>query len=178
MKLFISQSKPRSLALAQTYKSFIRKVIPGIDPWVSDPDIEKGARFMTAIKENLDTAVGGMVCLTSENLSERWILFEAGALSTKVTDRVWTLLLDVDHTAVLPPLDQFNHTKAEKADVLKMVKSMHKAAVTAKATGSSEADVESYFNAFWDVNWGPRSPNSEHKVLLNRSHLPAFRTKP
>src|SRR5262249_20805424 len=132
MKVFISQSLPRSLALATTLESFIRKVVPGTEPWVSESGIDKGARFMSEIRENLNQATGGIVCLTRENLNERWILYEAGALSTKVTDRVWTLLLDVDHSEVAPPLSEFLHTKADRSDVLKMVRSIHKTVVAAE----------------------------------------------
>jgi hypothetical protein len=84
---------------------------------VSESGIDKGARFMSEIRENLNQATGGIVCLTRENLNERWVLYEAGALSTKVTGRVWTLLLDVEYADVAPPLSEFQPTKAEKADV-------------------------------------------------------------
>ena len=149
MKVFISQSKPRSLALAQTLESFIRKVVQGTEPWVSDSGIDKGARFTEAIRENLDQAVAGVVCLTSENLTEPWILWEAGALSTKVTDRVWTLLLDVDHTQVAAPLTGYNHTKADKDDVWKLIRSIHKTVIAAKEKTCSEGDLKELFDAFW-----------------------------
>ena len=150
MKVFISQSLPRSLALATTFEGFIRKVVPGTDPWVSDSGIDKGARFMSEIRENLNEALGGIVCITDENKLEPWLLYEAGALSTKVTDRVWTLLLDVDHTVVAPPLSGFNHTSAaERDDVLKLVQSIHKTMVNLKERTCTEADLGKLFDAFW-----------------------------
>src|SRR5262245_20222161 len=134
MKVFISQSLPRSLALANAFKDFVRKVVPGTDPWVSESGIDKGSRFMSEIRENLNQASAGVVCLTRENLNEPWILYEAGALSTKSTDRVWTLLLDVEHSDVADPLSPFNHTKAERDDLLKMVGSIRK---TVQASGEN-----------------------------------------
>jgi hypothetical protein len=156
VKVFISQSLPRSLALAKTLESFIRKVVPGTDPWVSDSGVEKGSRFLSEIRQNLNEATAGIVCITDENRMEPWILYEAGALSTKVTDRVWTVLLDVDHTAVAPPLSGFNHTSAvDKADVLKMVRSIHKTMLVVQERTCSEADLEKYFDAFWATELAP-----------------------
>jgi hypothetical protein len=172
VKVFISQSLPRSLALAQTLEAFIRKVVPGTDPWVSDSGIEKGSRFMSEIRQNLNEAVAGIVCLTDENKMEPWILYEAGALSTKVTDRVWTLLLDLDHTAVAAPLSGFNHTSAaEKADVLKMVRAIHKTMLVVNERTCSEADLEKYFEAFWESELAPQ-------IAELRAHGPVQRSKP
>ena len=80
MKVFISHSLPRSQALAATLGDFVRRVVPGTEPWVSESGIDKGARFMSEIRENLRQSLAGIVCLTPENLTEPWILYEAGAL--------------------------------------------------------------------------------------------------
>lgn len=94
--------------------------------------------------------------MTRENLDERWLLFEAGALSTKVADRVWTFLLDVDHVQVDPPLNAFQHTSADKADVLKMVRSIHKTVAEAGEKTNSEPDLEELFEMFWERKLGPK----------------------
>jgi hypothetical protein len=104
---------------------------------------------MSEIRDNLSEATAGMVCLTRENLTEPWILYEAGALSTKAVDRLWTVLLDLPHTDVPDPLKALNHTKAEKADVLKMVGSIHKTVVAAGFKTCAESDLKDYFEAFW-----------------------------
>jgi hypothetical protein len=158
--------------LAKTLEAFIRKVVPGTDPWVSDSGIEKGSRFTSEIRQNLNEAVAGIVCLTDENKMEPWILYEAGALSTKVTDRVWTLLLDIDHTAVATPLSSFNHTTAaDKDDVLKMVRSIHKTMLAVQERTCSEADLEKYFEVFWACELAP-------KIAELRAQGPAQRPKP
>ena len=43
-----------------------------------DTGIDKGAQFMEVIRENLGQAAAGVVCLTSENLKEPWILYGRG----------------------------------------------------------------------------------------------------
>jgi hypothetical protein len=114
MRIFISQSGPRSQALADALGTFIKKVIPGTTCWVSSKDIDKGARFDDAIRTSLGQSTAGIVCLTSENLNARWILYEAGALSTKGIERLWTFLLDIGHSKVDPPLSSFQHTNRSK----------------------------------------------------------------
>jgi hypothetical protein len=104
--------------------------------------------------QKLNEATGGIVCLTRENLDERWLPSEAGALSTKVTDRVWTFLLDVNPEEVAPPLSEFLHTKAERNDVLKMVRSIHKIAVAAKERPIADVDLDDV-DSFTDAHFGP-----------------------
>ena len=48
MKVFISQSKPRSLALAQTLESFIRKVVPGTDPGCPTRQTQASTRVLSS----------------------------------------------------------------------------------------------------------------------------------
>ena len=80
---------------------------------------------------------------------------EGGALSTKVTDRVWTILLDVGHTEVADPLKGLNHTKAEKDDVFKMIKSIHKTMLGLNEKTCSETDLQELFDVFWTKDLAP-----------------------
>ena len=155
MKVFISQSGERSLALATTLESFLRKVVQNVEPWMSKTAIDKGARFPEEIRNNLSESEAGILCLTSDNLDERWLLFEAGALSLKPADRVWTFLLDVPYGQVKPPLSDFQHTKAEKAEVFELVKSIHKT-VSAKEKSTKDSDLMELFETFWAKELEPK----------------------
>jgi hypothetical protein len=145
MKIFISQSGERSKALAMALAPFIRQIVPGAKPWVSDTHIDKGSRSMQEIRAALQDARAGVVCLTSDNLTSPWILFEGGALSGKLADRLWTVLLDVNYEQVEPPLGQFQHTAAEKEDLRKMIRSMNEVSDNPHAP----ADLDSLFEALW-----------------------------
>jgi hypothetical protein len=90
----------------------------------------------------LELAGAGIVCLTSENRDARWILFEAGALS-RTGKKVWTVLLDLDPADIAPPLSWFQHTKAEKEDILLMVESIN------KTVDSPNADLHELFGLLW-----------------------------
>jgi hypothetical protein len=155
MKIFISWSGERSLALAKTLQSFLPKVIQNIEPWVSDTDIDKGARGPAEIRANLVESAAGIVCLTTENVDERWVLFEAGALSLKPLDRVWTFLLDLKHEQVLKPLSDFQHTLAEKQRVWEMVQSIHKA-ISATEKSTPDHLLQTLFDTFWDQELRPK----------------------
>jgi len=155
MKVFISQSKPRSLELALALEVFIRKVVQGTEPWVSRSGIDKGTRWSDQVAKNLKDVAAGLVVLTSENLDERWLLFEAGALSVKPVVHVWTYLLDVEPSDVKEPLSEFLHTKAEKAETFEMIQSIHHAVHEAGAKTSSADDVKDLFDLLWEKDLGP-----------------------
>lgn len=154
MHVFISQSKPRSLELALALEGFIRKVIHGAKPWVSKSGTDKGSRWGQVVAGKLKEVAAGLVVVTPENKNEAWILFEAGALSVKTTDRVWTYLLDLGYEDLDVPLGEFQHTKADKDDTRELMKSIHKA-VNAIEVHCSEADMLDMFEALWDKELGP-----------------------
>lgn len=148
MKVFIAHSGDRSRDLAEELGVFIRRVIQGTEPWLSS-DIEKGAVWPLEVRNHLKDARAGVVCLTSDNLNQRWLLFEAGALSLAPAERVWTFLLDVDHTQVERPLSDFQHTRAERDDVLKMVKSIREAVAASGESTTREEDLSDLFDDSW-----------------------------
>ena len=148
MKVFISQSRDRSRAVAFELQKFVRKLVPATDPWVSNTGIEKGSRWSPELAENLESAGAGVICLDADNLDDRWILFEAGALSRKPKDKVWTFLLGVEHSDVEQPLSQFQHTKADKDDVLLMIESINRTA-SAGAAPRNEGDLRELFELLW-----------------------------
>lgn len=151
MKIFISQAGPRSKELAHALQGFIRLILPDADPWVSDNGIDKGTRSMAAISETLETAAAGIICLTPENLTQPWILFEAGALSRRQSDHVWTILLDVDFSQVEQPLGQFQHTGATKDDILKVCLSINRASPKPRL----ETDLVELFDGLWEKKLEP-----------------------
>jgi hypothetical protein len=149
VKVFISQSRDRSRAVAFELQQFVRLLVPGTEPWVSNTGIEKGSRWSPELAENLDDAGAGIICLDADNLDDRWILFEAGTLARKPQDKVWTFLLDIDYSQVQQPLSQFQHTKAERSDVLLMIQSISNTAAKAGTPQRTDADVRVVFDALW-----------------------------
>ncbi|MGH9930385.1 MAG: TIR domain-containing protein [Pyrinomonadaceae bacterium] len=78
MKVFISWSAERSLAIAKALHDWLPRVIQAVQPWLSETDIGKGTRWEQEIGVELAQTRFGILCLTPENLDARWINFEAG----------------------------------------------------------------------------------------------------
>lgn len=126
MKIFISWSGTSSHSVALALKEWLPSVIQAVEPFVSSEDIQKGVRSFPEISQELEAAHFGIVCLTPENLSAPWLLFEAGALSKSLGQgRVSPLLVGVKESDVKGPLAQFQMTKVESGDVRKLVKTMN-----------------------------------------------------
>jgi hypothetical protein len=127
MKVFISWSGPRSQAIAQTLHTWLKDVIQTLAPWISVEDIDKGQQWGRSLAEELESTHAGVICLTPENLTAPWLLFEAGALSKLYQEaRVCTYLIDMPYADVPPgPFSEFQHTLAIKEDTHRMVRSLN-----------------------------------------------------
>jgi TIR domain len=127
MDVFLSWSGARSKAAAQPLEGWLPLVINAVEPWIS-AEMDKGTRWDDEISARLEKTKVGVICLTTDNLDEKWIHFEAGALSKSKDAYVCTLLIDIKNPGnVEYPLAKFQATKAEKDDVYRLVKTINKA---------------------------------------------------
>ena len=148
MNVFISWSGPRSKQVAETLSRWLQMVIQAVEPWIST-DIAKGARWSAEIAEQLEQSRVGIICLTRDNLTAPWILFEAGALSKAKNAHVCTFLLDVQPADVEPPLSQFQHTTKDKADVFELLRTINKGVADAGERALNEGALDGVFQRFW-----------------------------
>jgi hypothetical protein len=124
MRLFISWSGDLSHRIAECLFEWLPMVLQGVEPYMSSESIEKGARWSSHIGKELEEARFGLVILTKENLSSRWLHFEAGAVAKSVDEsRLAPLLFGLRPADVLQPLSQFQITTFAKDDVLKLLRS-------------------------------------------------------
>lgn len=156
MKIFISWSGSRSQQVAEFLSSWIRQVIQTSETWIST-DIDKGTRWNETISEKLEQTRVGIICLTKENLTSNWLLFESGALSKTKDAIVGTFLLDVKPSDVEPPLSQFQHTLFEKEDLRKLVQTINNKTIECKEKTIEDKDL----NAVFDVLY----PSLESKLI-------------
>ena len=149
MKVFISWSKDRSRKVAEALRDWLPDVIQAVEPFLSTHDIPKGVRWGRELARELEGTSVGIICLTPENLAERWILFEAGALSKMVDQaRICTYLYDLTPNQLLSPLADFQATKAVKEDTFEMLASIN------NALGPQRLLIEKLQRAFarwWEV---------------------------
>jgi hypothetical protein len=115
MRIVISWSGATSHKVALALKAWLNDVIQAVDPWVSSEDIQKGTNWPVELAEVLKSAKFGISCLTRDNLTKPWLLFEAGAISNALkSTRLCTYLVGLENGDVEPPLGHFQGTKANK----------------------------------------------------------------
>jgi hypothetical protein len=131
MKIFISWSGERSQKMAEALREWLPLVLHYADPWLSKSDIEAGERWSVEVAKELEASNFGIVCVTKDNLTSPWILFESGALAKSMADgRVIPLLLDLDFQEISGPLAQFQAKKADQVGIRELVMSLNRSAQT------------------------------------------------
>lgn len=129
MKVFISWSGKRSKAMAVALKEWLPLILQYVEPWVSEKDISAGDRWAQAIAGELESSNFGILCITPENLTSEWILFEAGALSKSMQDaKVIPLLFGLELSDLSGPLSQFQALKVDQQGLLDVAKAINKVA--------------------------------------------------
>lgn len=128
MNVFISWSGERSGQVANTLATWLPKVIQAVRPWLSSESIDPGTRWNAEVTRALEELHCGVLCLTPENLSAPWILFEAGALSKAVSaSRVIPYLLGFEPRELQGPLSQFQAVRADESGTLRLVSAINAA---------------------------------------------------
>jgi hypothetical protein len=121
MQVFISWSGPVSRGIAEKLSKWLPSVIQAVKPYFS-PDIKKGVRWRDDLSGALDKTDFGIVCLTRENLSAPWLLFESGAIAKKVgSSKLCPIMFGVEPSDVDDPLAQFQCTKFESPEMRRLV---------------------------------------------------------
>ena len=146
MKVFISWSGERSQALAGILHERLPYILQYLDPWLSKSDIEAGERWSHEVAKQLEACSFGITCVTPENISSPWILFESGALAKSMQDgRVVPLLLDLNISDMSGPLAQFQAKKADKTGILDILQAINGLA----DTPLSDARLKPLYDALW-----------------------------
>ena len=168
MKVFISWSGERSLALAQTLHDWIPLVLHNVEPWLSETDIEAGDRWAEVAAKELADSNFGIICVTRENVGSPWVLFEAGALAKSMQgSKLIPLLLDLDIRDITGPIAQFQAKKIDKAGVGEVIHSINQTANQAVP----EARAKQLFEALW--------PEFEKRVIaIPKQPTAAKHTRP
>lgn len=147
MKVFISWSGLRSRTVALGLRRWLPDVIQNVEPFMSENDISAGVRWGANLTRELENTDIGILCLTPENLTAPWLVFEAGTLSKKLdTSRVIPYRLDLKATEVPFPLAQFQGVDADREGSLVLLKTLN---------GSLEHHIETerlerLFSRLWD----------------------------
>ena len=162
MKVFISWSGDLSHRIALSLSDWLPAVLPFVKPWVSSEDMHGGTRGSTLFTNALEGTRSGIVCVVQDNLTEPWLMFEAGALSRSVTTaRVHPLLVSVELHELPGPLAQLSATRFSRDDMRKLIHVLNSEAVGATLP---TAIVDRSFNVCW--------PNLENRFKLLLLYVP------
>ena len=166
MRVFISWSGQRSKLIAEILRGWLPSVIQATKPYYTPDDITKGARWGNDISAVLEDSKIGLICLTKENITAPWILFEAGALSKNIDNsKVVPILFGVEPTDLEGPLVQFQAAKFEKKEVEKIVEMINQELGDAKLPLDVLSDV---FEMWW-----PKLENEIIPVMETQENLNA-----
>jgi hypothetical protein len=121
-------------------------MIQSVDVFVSKHDIDSGARWAAVLAEKLEESSFGILCLTADNLSAPWLLYEAGALTKHISGKVCGLLIaGLNPANISGPLAQFQHRSWERDNVRALVRDLNKGVAT-----PLEADqIDLVFDKWW-----------------------------
>jgi hypothetical protein len=169
MTIFISFSGEKSRTFADELKVWLEQVLPGTDVWLSSDDIDKGTIWFTEIIDSLKGCNCGIVCVTRENRSSRWLHFEAGGMSTGLgKTHVAILALDLEYNELEQPLSLFSALRLNRDGAWHLVKSFNKLS----ERPIKDKVLERTFDKFWpDID-------SAFQMLFPDSHKSAQESEP
>jgi hypothetical protein len=129
IKVFISWSGDRSKAMAEALRKWLPYMNLLVKPWMSEKDIGAGSLWFQETAKELSESKFGIFCITSDNLNEPWIHFEAGALFDivgKQLHRICPYLLDLDPSDIKGPLSHFQAKQATKENTWEVLDEINK----------------------------------------------------
>jgi len=173
MKVFISWSGKRSKELANALRDWLPCVLQYVEPFVSDKDISAGDRWAQAIAGELENSNFGIICITPENLTSEWILFESGALSKSMQDgKVIPLLFGLELSDLSGPLSQFQAKKVDQGGLMEAVQAINSIAETktsediiARSVPAMWATLQTAIDAIPDKEPTEKHMRPQHEIL-------------
>jgi hypothetical protein len=137
-----------SHAMASFFRVWLHKVLPGIQPWISNHDIAKGKLWFQELTSQLIKTNVSISFITPENILSPWVYFESGAISVKIKHSlICPYLVGVTAAKVRDtPLGQFQFTEANREETWNLVRSIN------RLFGDSALDeevLEENFNTAW-----------------------------
>lgn len=146
MKVFVSWSGQRSKGLALALREWLPLVLHYVEPWLSEADVSAGDRWAQEVAKELEASNFGIICVTPENLTEPWILFEAGALAKSMNGgRVIPLLFSLEFSDISGPLAQFQAKKFSREGLGEVIQSIN----LASDGGVPKERATQLFQALW-----------------------------
>lgn len=146
MNVFMSWSGGKSLAYAEEIKKLIENCIQSAKVFCSSEDIQNGENWANTLFDALRGAKFGIICLTKENMNSSWINFEAGAIVSKLENKMTAMLIDIGVDEITSPLSLYQASKIEKNSLLQLILAINKTL----DTKIDEERIKKSFNHFYN----------------------------
>jgi hypothetical protein len=131
--------------MAEALRKWLPRMNQLVRPWMSEQDIGAGSIWFQETLRELKEAKFGIICLTSDNLAEPWIHFEAGALLDIVGEaHICPYLLNIDESDIKGPLSHFQAKRAVKENSKEML-----LAISAIGNDIDKEIIEESFERIW-----------------------------
>jgi hypothetical protein len=167
VKVFISWSKDVSKQVAHALRGWLPVLFETVQPYMSDHDNEAGVRWRAIIYSELEKTDFGILCLTPDNLTSPWLLFEAGALSKSVAQGHVVPLLygGLTPANIESPLGEFMGKQANYEGIWNIVRTINRGLTSPRA----DQALEEAFEGLWPrlerrldaVSYQPAEPTPE-----------------
>ena len=146
MKVFVSWSGAQSRLLASALSKWLPDVLQDVSAWMSEHDIAAGSQWSNNLNAELQSTAFGIICLTPENLTAPWLLFEAGAIFKALeTARVIPYHFGVSVANIEFPLAQFQCAGADERGTLRLLQSLNEH----RENPMSPDRLERVFEVWW-----------------------------
>ena len=147
MKIFISWSGEPSRTVARYLRDWLPDLIQAAEPWMSEADLDAGARWSEKIQKELSETSFGIICVTPGNMVSPWLLFESGALAKTIHDSyVCPYLIGLEPAQLKGPVVHFQAKRARREDTLSLVQTINRA-LEERALPSNR--IHRLFERFW-----------------------------
>jgi hypothetical protein len=187
--VFFAWSGELSCKLAEAISNWLPKALQAVKPFFTPDDLEKGAKWDSEISKELDASQIGLLFLSRDNVEKPWILFEAGALSTKMGNaKVCPILFGFEPAELKGPLATFQLTRFTKDDFKKLISTIN------NSCGDMKLELKNFEEIFEE--WWPKldekikgimsshkaepkkEPRTERDILIEILELTRMLAKP
>jgi diguanylate cyclase (GGDEF)-like protein len=173
MQVFISWSGKVSRAVANELSKWLEHVLPNIYTFVSTQDIDAGDRWEAIISEELNSSHHAVLCVTRDNQTAPWLLYEAGALG-KLVSRAKVIPYTIGFSPqelAIGPLSRFQGVQNDKAGTWQLVRSLNRSQPTPKEEGF----VREAFDLWWPRLEGSMRESRTIQPLEKNENSPSDR---
>jgi hypothetical protein len=145
--VFLTWSGVRSKAVALALKNWLRDVLQTTNPFMSEGNIAAGAFWDREVRNALELACFGVVCVTAESAPEPWLNYEAGALAERLRGNVCPYLMGIEPNDLQSmPLSRLQAKRADKNGTKELVLAVNSALA---ANAIPEAVALKAFETHW-----------------------------